>query len=157
LCDIPVQYQKRGSTDVIECEKGDSRRIIVGTGLGGGVDDCEDGVAPRGKWKRLVVNKELFSTEERNTRPIDELGQIFLGVDQRVVVLAQIFVKPGAARVPVLMALVPGALRKERVIQRGRMEFLKPVLRVRADVVKEVVRVPARGILANQRLAAVIE
>ena len=47
--------------------------------------------------------------------------------------------------------------KKEWVIKCGGMKFMEAVLRVRADVVKEVVRVPARGIRANQRLAAVIE
>src|ERR1700733_4460487 len=37
------------------------------------------------------------------------------------------------------------------------MKFMKSVLGVRANVVKEIVRVPARRIRADQRLAAIIE
>jgi len=67
-------------------------------------------------------------------------------VDQRVVVLPQIFVKPSTARAPILKALILGALRKEWVIKCGGMKFMEAGLRVRADVVKEVVRVLARAI-----------
>jgi hypothetical protein len=45
----------------------------------------------------------------REGRPIDELGEIFLGVDERVVLLAQIFVKPGAAGEPSLNAFIARA------------------------------------------------
>ena len=105
----------------------------------------------------MVFNEKLFSAEERDARPIDELGEILLGVDQRVVFLLQIVVKTGTACAPILNALIASALRKEWVIESGRVKFMKSVLRVRANVVKEVIRVPARRIRADQRLAAVVE
>ena len=101
-----------------ECHRGG---VIVGAGFGSGVDDREDCVAPSRQWKGSILNEQLFSAEESDARPIDELGQILLSVDQWVVVLAQIGVKLGTAREPILMALVSGALRKHWVIERGRM------------------------------------
>src|ERR1700733_3979724 len=143
LDDIPVQDQKRDSTDAVDREERHRRGVIVGSGLGGCVDDCEDGVASGWKGKRLVVNEQLLAAEEGDARPIDELGEIFLGVDQRVVTLAQIFVKPRTAGEPSLNAFIAGPFRKERVIQSRSVKFMKSVLRVRANVVKEIVRVPA--------------
>jgi hypothetical protein len=93
LSDIPVQDQKRGSTDVVDREECRGRGVVVGAGLGGCVDDREDGVASGWKEKRLVLNEELLAAEECDARPIDELGEILLGVDQRIVFPAQIFVK----------------------------------------------------------------
>ena len=157
LHDIPVQDEKRDLAEGVVSEKSHGRRVIVGAGLGCCVDDGEDGVAPTGEGKGFIVNEKLSSTEERDARPIDELGQILLGVDQRVIVLAQIFVKPGLAHAPILDAFIGGALRKERVIQSGRMEFTEAVLGVSADIVKEVVRVPSRGVRADERRAAIVE
>jgi hypothetical protein len=77
-----------------ECHRG---RAIVGASFGGGVDDCEDCVAPGRRRKGSILNQELLSTKERDPRPIDELSQILLGVDRRVIVVAQIGVKLGTA------------------------------------------------------------
>ena len=157
LHDIPGPDEKRDLADGVVGEECDGGRVIVGAGLGRGVDDCENSVASRWKGKRLVLNEELFSAEERGARPVDELGHIFLGMHQRVVVLAQIFVKPSTARAPNFNALILGALRKEWVIKCRGMKFMEAVLRVRADVVKEVIRVLAGGIRADQCLAAAVE
>jgi hypothetical protein len=98
LSDIPVQDQKRGSTDVVDREECHGRGVVVGAGLGGCVDDREDGVASGWKGKRLVLNEELLAAEEGDARPIDELGEILLGADQRIVFPAQIFVKQRTTR-----------------------------------------------------------
>jgi hypothetical protein len=98
LSDIPVKDQKRGSTDVVDREECRGRGVVVGAGLGGCVDDREDGVASGWKEKRLVLNEELLAAEECDARPIDELGEILLGVDQRIVFPAQIFVKQRTTR-----------------------------------------------------------
>ena len=64
LDDIPVQDQKRDSTDAVDREERHRRGVIVGSGLGGGVNDREDGVASGWKGKRLVVNEQLLAAEE---------------------------------------------------------------------------------------------
>jgi hypothetical protein len=88
LHDVPVQDEERNLAEGVVSEKCHGRCVIVGAGLGGSVDDDKDGVAPTGEGKGFIVNEKLSSTEERDARPIDELGQILLGVDQRVVILA---------------------------------------------------------------------
>jgi hypothetical protein len=116
LDDIPVQDQKRDSTDAVDREERHRGGVIVGAGLGCGVNDREDGVASGWKGKRLVVNEQLLAAEEGDARPIDELGEIFLGVDQRVVALAQVVVKTSAACAPILNTFIGSPFRKERVV-----------------------------------------
>ena len=101
---------------MVDREECHGRGVVIGAGLGGCVDDREDGFAPSRKGKRLVVNEQLLAAEEGDARPIDELGEIFLGVDQRVVTLAQIFVKPRTAGELSLNAFIAGPFRKERVV-----------------------------------------
>src|ERR1700690_2449422 len=63
LDDIPVQDQKRDSTDAVDREERHRRGVIVGSGLGGGVNDREDGAASSREGKRLVVNEQLLAAE----------------------------------------------------------------------------------------------
>jgi hypothetical protein len=116
--------------------------VIVGAGLGGGVDDGEDGSHLAGMGIGLVLNKKLFAAEERGTRPIDEIGHMLLGVDQRVIVVPQIFVKPRLARAPILDAFTPshipphapaslrGAFRTWRAATAARVGIWLPSIHV---------------------------
>ena len=70
----------------VKGKEGDSGRIVVGTSLGGRVYNRENRVAAGRVWNRSVLIEQLFAAEKRDARPIDELGQIFLRVDQRIVV-----------------------------------------------------------------------
>jgi hypothetical protein len=89
LSDTPVQDKKRNRTDLVDSEERYGRCVIVGARLGSAADDSKDAVAPGREGKRLVPDEQLFSAEEGDAGPIDEFGQIFLGVDQRVVVLTE--------------------------------------------------------------------
>ena len=128
ICTISQSRIKSGMlAGSVAGEEGHRRRVIVGASLGGGVDDGEDSLAPAGHRKGLIVDEQLFSAEEGDARPVDELGQIFLGVDQRVVVPSdRRETAPGAAASP--LGSRPRALGKKRIVERGRMKFGEPVL-----------------------------
>jgi hypothetical protein len=65
--------------------KRDSGGVRLGAGLRRGVDDGKNGVAPRGEGNRLAIVEQLVPGKEADAGPIDELGQILLGVDQGIV------------------------------------------------------------------------
>ena len=82
----------------VKGKEGNSGRVVVGTSLGGRVYNRENGVAAGRIWNWSVVIEQLFSrAEERDARPIDELGEIFLGVDQRIVVSLLVPLETGHA------------------------------------------------------------
>ena len=114
LRDIPVQNQKRGA-----CRCGLSAKYVTAVAsLSVPVLEAVSMTAKTpshatGKGKRLVVSEELFATKEGDARPVDEFGEIFLGIDQGVVVLAQVGVKSRLALTPSLDALILRALRQK--------------------------------------------
>ena len=141
---------------LVDGEKGDGGRVVVGSRLGGGVNPRKIGVADRRKRNRAIVDQHLFTVEEGGSRPIDELGEMLLGIDKGIVVADQVGSELLPPPQPILFALIAKALREKRVVHGRRMMLMEAVLRVRADVVEKIVELLASCVRTNKRLAAIV-
>src|ERR1700730_12946673 len=114
---------------------------MVGAGLRRGVDDRKHAVATCGGGDRLAVLQKFFAAKEGYPGPIDEFSEIFLLVDQGVVVSDQFSNELFSPFRPSRPAFPRFRLRKGWIIHRWRMEFTESVVRVGADVIEKIVRV----------------
>ena len=71
---------------LVECKECNCGCIMIGAGLGRGVDDRKHAVATFGGGDGFTVFQKFFAAKEGYPGPIDEFGEIFLLVDQGVVV-----------------------------------------------------------------------
>src|SRR5262245_15073657 len=94
-------------------EECDARRVVAGSGFRGCVDDRENCVARPRIGERPVVSEQFFAAEERDTRPVDKLGEVLLGIDQGIIVLDQVGLELRPALQPAILVFVPYALRKK--------------------------------------------
>ena len=101
-------------------------------------------VAARRRSDGQTVDEQFLAAEERDARPVDELGHdIPAHTPADRCPGLQLRVKLSAASKPILCAFVGGLFRQQRVMHRGRVMLVKAVLRVGADPVEEVVRILA--------------
>ena len=157
LHDVPVQYEEGSAAKMlVDCKERDGGCIIVRSRLRSGVNHRENGVADRRKGNRAAVNQQVFAVEEGDAGPIDEIGKVFLGVDERIVLADQVGPELLPPPQPDLFAFIRKALWEKRIVHGRRMMLMEAMPRVGADVIKEIIEVLASCVRANECLAAVV-
>src|SRR5580658_4366912 len=112
---------------------------MLGARLRCGVNDRKHAVAACwiGDW--LAVFQKFIASKEGYPGPIDKFGEIFLLVDQGIIVSDQFSDKPFAPFRPTRPAFRRVRLRKHRIIHGCGMEFSESVTRVGTNIVEKIV------------------
>src|ERR1700733_9035281 len=110
---------------------------MIGAGFGRGVDDRKHTVATRGRGDGSAVFQKFFAAKEGDPSPIDEFSEIFLLVDQGIVVSDQFSNELSSPFRPTRLAFPRVRFRKCWIIHCCCTEFTESVVRVGTDVIEK--------------------
>ena len=89
----------------------------------------------------LTVDQQLLVAEEGHARPIDELRQMLLRIDQRIIVSNEIVQKSLTPLEPAGLIFIRQSLGEKRVVFGPCVILDETVLGLGADIIEEIVRI----------------